>query len=120
MLGKRKRASAVVHKKHLDDNMDARLDRQDLLRKVFEARFQPLSVEADQKTPELQEGDSGSDEFVSEESTWEGFSDSGDFPPSVEVVTYASSSTPQDDDPVRPHSRSFMASFPLFSPVSGR
>jgi hypothetical protein len=119
MLGKRKRASAVVHRKHLDDDMDAQMDRQDLIRKVFEARFQPLSVEADQKTPELQGRNSENDEFVSEESTWEGFSDSGDLFPSVEVVTYASS-TAQDDDPVRPHFKSFMASLPLSCPLSGR
>jgi hypothetical protein len=110
MLGKRKRASAVLHRKHLGDDTDAQIDRQDLIRKVFEARFHPLPVEPDQKTPELLEEDSGSDEFESEESTWEGFSDNRDSPPSVEVVTYNSPSTGQDNDPVSPHFKSFMVS----------
>lgn len=111
MLGKRKRVSAVVHRKAVADKAEEKLDGSNPFKQYFEASFQPLPVE-DASTQTLLEEDPGSDESTaSEDSTWEGFSDITDGnPPPIEVVNHATSSAAIEDDPLRPNFRSFMAS----------
>ena len=95
------------------------LSAQEIMRKYFEAQFEPLEVPGGPVSTEKEDSEGSEDEDETEESEpnseWGGFSESEDEDNQVEVIEHKDSSTKSDNVADKRARKAFMVSSMLLS-----
>jgi hypothetical protein len=94
-------------------------DHQDLFKKYFESRFEPLAEPKPEFSSPVEDPESEKDDGGSEESEWEGLSENTPQSPAVQVVVHSKHTMAESDDLTLSEYRSFMASFNSCRPLCG-
>ena len=116
MLGKRKRAAAVVNpqdqpnRQHIPSEMKHPAKDQDLFRRYFEASFKPLPDIETKASGDL-EAEAKERPSSEDESEWEGLSDAEEIESTVQIVEHRANPRASDNQkPERQDYKSFMVS----------